>query len=94
MADDLCSVEEAKEVYPRLGILANVGLVAAGSYVKFITRGVAAGNETLGLQVGGKRRWRWRQACNGGTGTAASTKKLAAGWMVSATWACCHPLGI
>jgi hypothetical protein len=38
-------------VYPRLGILANVGLVAAGAFTKHITQVVAAGQEILGLQV-------------------------------------------
>lgn len=47
----MCSVEEAREVYPKLGILANVGLIAAGSFTRFVTEGLAKGNEVLSLQV-------------------------------------------
>uniref|UniRef100_A0A383WNC7 ADP,ATP carrier protein n=1 Tax=Tetradesmus obliquus TaxID=3088 RepID=A0A383WNC7_TETOB len=51
LADDVCSVEEAREVYPKLGILANVGLIAAGSFTRFVTEGLAKGNEVLSLQI-------------------------------------------
>jgi hypothetical protein len=45
-------VEEAKEVYPKLGILANVGLIAAGGFTRYVTETLAKGNEILTLQVG------------------------------------------
>lgn len=51
LADDVCSVNEATEVYPKLGILANFGLIAAGAFVRWVTEVLAAGNEQLGLQV-------------------------------------------
>jgi ATP/ADP translocase len=53
LADDVCSVEEAKEVYPKLGILANVGLIAAGGFTRYVTETLAKGNEILTLQVRG-----------------------------------------
>jgi ATP/ADP translocase len=55
LADDVCSVDEAKEVYPKLGILANVGLIAAGAFTRYVTETLAKGNEILSLQVG--RLW-------------------------------------
>jgi hypothetical protein len=45
-------VDEAKEVYPKLGILANVGLIAAGSFTRYVTERLAKGNEIMSLQVG------------------------------------------
>ncbi|KAF8060041.1 AATP2 [Scenedesmus sp. PABB004] len=51
LADDVCSVEEAKDVYPKLGILANVGLIAAGSFTRFVGQRLAGGDERLALQL-------------------------------------------
>src|SRR5690242_15821000 len=36
MANEVCTMEEATEVYPRLGIVANVGVVAAGTWAKMV----------------------------------------------------------
>lgn len=49
----MCTVGEAKDVYPKLGILANVGLIAAGAFTRYVNTVLAKGNETLSLQVGG-----------------------------------------
>ena len=56
-------------MYPRLGILANVGLVAAGAFTKHITQVVAAGQETWGLQVIGYNPWGLQQALGFSTET-------------------------
>lgn len=55
LADDVCSVAEAKEVYPKLGILANVGLIAAGGFTRYVNTVLARGNEVLSLQVSSHR---------------------------------------
>lgn len=51
LADDLCSVDEAKDVYPKLGILANIGLIGAGWLTRFVNDRLARGNEVLALQI-------------------------------------------
>jgi len=43
LANDVCSVAEAKTVYPLMGMSANVALVAAGNYIKWVNAGPAAG---------------------------------------------------
>jgi len=35
LANDVCTVDEAKTVYPLMGLAANVGLIAAGSYMRW-----------------------------------------------------------
>eukprot|EP00873_Tetraselmis_striata_P001273 jgi/Tetstr1/421537/TSEL_012484.t1 len=49
LANDVCSVEEAKTVYPLMGISANVALVVAGNYIKWVNRGPAAADVYVGL---------------------------------------------
>jgi ATP/ADP translocase len=44
-------VEEAKEVYPKLGLLANVGLIAAGVFTRWVSMTLARNNDVLALQV-------------------------------------------
>ncbi|GBF98341.1 plastidic ATP ADP-transporter [Raphidocelis subcapitata] len=51
LADDVCSVDEAKTLYPKLGIAANVGLVLAGSFTRLVNEGVARGNGVLSVQI-------------------------------------------
>lgn len=51
LADDVCSVDEAKTLYPKLGIAANAGLVAAGALTRAVNEGVARGDPVLALQV-------------------------------------------
>ena len=46
LANDVCTVDEAKTVYPMMGISANVALVAAGSYMKMVTGTVLQGAST------------------------------------------------
>jgi ATP:ADP antiporter, AAA family len=41
LANELCSVTDAKTIYPLMGISANMALVVAGNYVKWINRVVA-----------------------------------------------------
>lgn len=38
LANELCTVPEAKTVYPLVGIAANVALVVAGNFMKFVNR--------------------------------------------------------
>jgi ATP/ADP translocase len=47
----VCSVDEAKTLYPKLGIAANVGLVLAGSFTRLVNEGVARGDAVLSVQV-------------------------------------------
>eukprot|EP00775_Hariotina_reticulata_P006953 gene6953-7169_t len=53
LADDVCTVDEAKDVYPkaRLGILANFGLIAAGAFTRYVNEVLAKNNEVLSLQA-------------------------------------------
>lgn len=36
LANEVCTVKEAKAIYPLMGIAANVALVAAGNYMKVV----------------------------------------------------------
>ena len=47
LADDVCSMREAKEVYPALGMIANVGLVLAGAWAKFVNTNLAGEGPSL-----------------------------------------------
>ncbi|KAL6769658.1 hypothetical protein ACKKBG_A31875 [Auxenochlorella protothecoides x Auxenochlorella symbiontica] len=51
LANEVCTVNEAKAVYPLMGIAANVALVIAGSYLKWVNASVAHGNTQLMLNV-------------------------------------------
>ncbi|KAL4419151.1 hypothetical protein ABPG77_009127 [Micractinium sp. CCAP 211/92] len=58
LANEVCTIDEAKTVYPLMGIAANVALVLAGSWVKFVNSNLvpAAGGSTqamLNFLVGG-----------------------------------------
>eukprot|EP00238_Polyblepharides_amylifera_P000961 CAMPEP_0196570730 /NCGR_PEP_ID=MMETSP1081-20130531/890_1 /TAXON_ID=36882 /ORGANISM="Pyramimonas amylifera, Strain CCMP720" /LENGTH=542 /DNA_ID=CAMNT_0041887339 /DNA_START=237 /DNA_END=1865 /DNA_ORIENTATION=- len=44
LANEVCSVEEAKSVYPLLGISANFALIVAGNYIKWINGAYKGGN--------------------------------------------------
>jgi ATP:ADP antiporter, AAA family len=46
LANDVCTVPEAKTVYPMLGISANIALVAAGNYMKTLTATALQGATT------------------------------------------------
>jgi hypothetical protein len=51
LANDACSISEAETVYPLLGIIANIGLVLSGTWIKFVNAsGAVFGIEPL--QVG------------------------------------------
>ena len=41
LANEVCTVKEAKTIYPLMGIAANVALVAAGNFMKLVSRGLA-----------------------------------------------------
>ena len=43
LANEVCTVKEAKTIYPLMGIAANVALVAAGNFMKLVNRGLAVG---------------------------------------------------
>jgi AAA family ATP:ADP antiporter len=36
LANEVCTVQEAKAIYPLMGIAANVALVAAGNFMKLV----------------------------------------------------------
>lgn len=38
LANEVCSVTEAKTIYPLMGISANIALVVAGNYMKWVNR--------------------------------------------------------
>ncbi|WIA34451.1 hypothetical protein OEZ86_012784 [Tetradesmus obliquus] len=40
VADEVCTMEEAKVLYPQLGLLANLGLVGSGKFIKAVHRAV------------------------------------------------------
>jgi ATP/ADP translocase len=40
LANEVCTVKEAKTIYPLMGIAANVALVAAGNFMKLVNRGL------------------------------------------------------
>lgn len=40
LANEVCTVKEAKTIYPLMGIAANVALVAAGHFMKLVNRGL------------------------------------------------------
>ena len=40
LANEVCTVKEAKTIYPLMGIAANVALVAAGNFMKLVHRGL------------------------------------------------------
>ena len=41
LADDVCSMQEAKDIFPSLGMIANVGLILAGAWAKFVNQHLA-----------------------------------------------------
>lgn len=47
LANDVCSVTEAKTIYPLMGISANVALVFAGKLIKFVNRTIANGSSLM-----------------------------------------------
>jgi ATP/ADP translocase len=46
LANDVCTIQEAKTVYPMMGISANVALVAAGNYMKVMNKHILAAAST------------------------------------------------
>ena len=44
LANEVCTMKEAKTIYPLMGIAANVALVAAGNFMKLVHRGLAVGD--------------------------------------------------
>lgn len=50
LANEVCSVEEAKSIYPLMGISANFALVVAGNYMKFVNTSYTQGSMLLSLR--------------------------------------------
>lgn len=46
LANDVCTVKEAKTVYPMMGISANIALVVAGNFMKYMSATVLNGAST------------------------------------------------
>ena len=40
LANEVCTVSDAKTIYPLMGIAANIALVVAGNYMKWINKTV------------------------------------------------------
>ncbi|GMH43153.1 hypothetical protein BSKO_11075 [Bryopsis sp. KO-2023] len=52
LANDVCSVDEAKTIYPLMGISANIALVVAGGFIKKICKGCPVSSlQTLTVSV-------------------------------------------
>lgn len=51
VADEVCSMEEAGLLYPRLGLLANLGLAGSGGFIAAVHRAVGPGGMGAVLQV-------------------------------------------
>jgi hypothetical protein len=52
VADEVCSMDEAQLLYPQLGLLANLGLVGSGRFIKAVHAAVGpAGGMGAVLQV-------------------------------------------
>lgn len=49
LANEVCTVTEAKSVYPLMGIAANVALVLSGNFVKYVNTVLAVGNTHASL---------------------------------------------
>jgi hypothetical protein len=51
LANDVCTVDEAKSVYPLMGISANVALVVAGAFIKYANSALAHGSQLHSLRL-------------------------------------------
>ncbi|CAD7698815.1 unnamed protein product [Ostreobium quekettii] len=47
LANDVCTVDEAKTIYPLMGVSANIALVIAGNFIKFVNKSFAGGSMQL-----------------------------------------------
>ena len=50
LANDVCTVDEAKTIYPLMGISANAALVIAGHFIKYINRTFAGASTVLSFK--------------------------------------------
>jgi len=50
IADDVCSMQEAKDWFPILGMIANVGLIFAGGWMKFVNATLSGGDAVRSFQ--------------------------------------------
>lgn len=46
LANNVCTIKEARTVYPMMGIPANIAVVAGGNFIKFMNTSVLAGCST------------------------------------------------
>ena len=51
LANDVCTVDEAKSVYPFMAIGANIALVISGCYIRGVNQFLPAGSQLLGLRI-------------------------------------------
>lgn len=51
LANEVCSVKEAKTLYPVLGLSANVALIFAGKYLRFVNEAMAGAPRGASLQA-------------------------------------------
>ena len=75
LANDVCTVADAKTIYPLMGIAANIALVVAGNYMKWVNRGVAGGSLAVSLQVLARNRWLRRGSAHHDAKSSAPRRK-------------------
>ncbi|KAL3133509.1 hypothetical protein ABBQ38_007368 [Trebouxia sp. C0009 RCD-2024] len=51
LANDVCDVQDAKTIYPLMGISANFALVVAGNYMKFVNTNLTQGSMLVSLRL-------------------------------------------
>jgi TLC ATP/ADP transporter len=52
LANDVCTVADAKTIYPLMGIAANIALVVAGNFMKYVNRSLTQVGPDVGLLPG------------------------------------------
>lgn len=51
LANDVCTVADAKTIYPLMGIAANIALVVGGNYMKWVNRSLGGGSGQASLHL-------------------------------------------
>ena len=51
LANEVCDVQDAKTIYPLMGISANFALVVAGNYMKFVNTNLTQGSMLVSLRL-------------------------------------------
>jgi len=75
LANEVCSVADARAIYPLMGVAANVALVVAGNYVKMVNAAVGAGSSAAAMAAANAAS---AAAASSTTSAAAATAAAAA----------------